>query len=93
MHQLAGLTLGEWVSIIGIVTFLAGVVSLLFKYAVFAPFQMDIRELNSNFKTLNQNLASLQSDLKEIEIRVDGHDRRLDRHDERLKNIGKEVFK
>lgn len=39
MHGLGGLTWGEWASLIAIITFIAGLISLLFKYAVFAPFR------------------------------------------------------
>lgn len=88
MHGLGGLTWGEWASLIAIITFIAGLISLLFKYAVFAPFQGDIKELNQNFKQLNNNLSDLKTDIERLDERADEHDRRLDRHHERLKNLG-----
>lgn len=88
MHGLGGLTWGEWASLIAIITFIAGLISLLFKYAVFAPFQRDIKELNQNFTLLNHNLAELKSDISRLDMRADEHDRRLDRHHERLKSLG-----
>lgn len=91
MHQLAGLTWSEWLSVIGIVTFLAGLISLLFKYAVFAPFQVDIKELNKNFTLLNSNLKILQDEIKTLKSSSAEHDRRLDRHHVKIKNLEKEV--
>lgn len=88
MHGLGGLTWGEWASLIAIITFIAGLISLLFKYAVFAPFQGDIKELNYNFKQLNNNLSDLKTDIERLDERADEHDRRLDRHHERLKSLG-----
>ncbi|MFL2080321.1 hypothetical protein ACEN4A_01260 [Latilactobacillus sakei] len=88
MHGLGGLTWGEWASLIAIITFLAGLISLLFKYAIFGPFRGDIKELNQNFTLLNHNLAELKSDISRLDERADEHDRRLDRHHERLKSLG-----
>lgn len=88
MHGLGGLSWGEWASLIAIITFLAGLISLLFKYAIFGPFRGDIKELNQNFTLLNHNLAELKSDISRLDMRADEHDRRLDRHHERLKSLG-----
>ena len=88
MHGLGGLTWDEWASLIAIIAFIAGSISLLFKYAVFAPFQGDIKELNRNFKQLNINLSDLKTDISRLDERADEHDRRLDRHHERLKRLG-----
>lgn len=85
---MGGLTWGEWASLIAIIMFLAGLISLLFKYAVFAPFQGVIKELSHNFKQLNNNLSDLKTDIKRLDERADGHDRRLGRHHERLKILG-----
>lgn len=75
LHGLGGLTWGEWASLIAIITFIAGLISLLFKYAVFVPFQGDIKELNHNFKKLNNNLSDLKTDIKRLDERADEHDR------------------
>lgn len=87
MHSLGGLSWGEWASLIAIITFLAGLISLLFKYAIFGPFRGDIKELNQNFTLLNHNLAELKSDISRLDRRADEHDRRLDRHHEKIKNL------
>ncbi len=67
--------------------FYAGMVSLLFKYIVFGPFQEDVKDLNKNFKTLNDNLREIRISIAELDKRVDEHDRRLDRHHERIKDL------
>ncbi len=90
MHQLAGLSWSEWASIIAIVTFLATIIGLLFKYVVFAPIQVDIKELNQNFRVLNKTLDILQSNVDKMDRRIDAHDRRLDRHHEQIKNLYKD---
>lgn len=87
MHTLLGLSWEEWASITTIVVFMTGVVSLLFKYIVFGPFQDDIKDLNRNFKTLNDNLREIRISVTELDKRVDEHDRRLDRHHERIKEL------
>uniref|UniRef100_UPI0035A033D6 hypothetical protein n=1 Tax=Jeotgalibaca porci TaxID=1868793 RepID=UPI0035A033D6 len=87
MHGLGGLSWGEWASLIAIITFLAGLISLLFKYAIFGPFRGDIKELNQNFTLLNHNLAELKSVISRLDRRADEHDRRLDRHHEKIKNL------
>ena len=87
MHMLLGLSWGEWASITTIIVFMAGMVSLLFKYVVFGPFQDDIKDLNKNFKTLNDNLREIRISIAELDKRVDEHDRRLDRHHERIKDL------
>ncbi|WP_270217207.1 hypothetical protein [Pediococcus pentosaceus] len=87
LHMLLGLSWGEWASITTVFIFMAGVVSLLFKYVVFGPFQEDIKDLNKNFKTLNDNLREIRISIAELDKRVDEHDRRLDRHHERIKDL------
>lgn len=87
LHTLLGLTWGEWASITTIIIFVAGVVSLLFKYIVFGSFQDDIKDLNRNFKTLNDNLREIRISIAELDKRLDEHDRRLDRHHERIKDL------
>ena len=85
--MLLGLNWGEWASISTIIVFMTGVVSLLFKYIVFGPFQDDIKDLNRNFKTLNDNLREIRISITELDKRLDEHDRRLDRHHERIKEL------
>lgn len=87
LHMLLGLSWGEWASITTIIVFMAGVVSLLFKYIVFGSFQDDIKDLNRNFKTLNDNLREIRISITELDKRLDEHDRRLDRHHERIKEL------
>ena len=87
MHGLLGLSWGEWASLITIITFMAGLVSLLFKYVILGSFQNDLKELNKNFSTLNNNLSLLQKDIDKLDKRADEHDRRLDRHHERIKDL------
>lgn len=87
MHTLLGLSWGEWASITTIILFMAGMVSLLFKYVVFGPFQDDIKDLNRNFKTLNDNLREIRISITELDKRLNEHDRRLDRHHERIKEL------
>lgn len=87
MHMLLGLSWEEWASITTIIVFMAGVVSLLFKYIVFGSFQDDIKDLNRNFKTLNDNLREIRISIAELDKRLDEHDRRLDRHHERIKDL------
>ena len=84
LHTLLGLTWGEWASITTIIIFMAGVVSLLFKYIVFGSFQDDIKDLNKNFKTLNDNLREIRISIAELDKRLDEHDRR---HHERIKDL------
>lgn len=91
MHTLLGLSWGEWASITTIIVFMAGMVSLLFKYIVFGPFQEDIKDLNKNFKMLNNNLSELRSDIAKLDKRADEHDRRLDRHHERIKDLRNKI--
>lgn len=92
LHELLGLSWGEWASITTIIIFMAGMVSLLFKYIVFGPFQDDIKDLNKNFKTLNDNLREIRVSIDELDKRVDEHDRRLDRHHERIKDLQNKVW-
>ncbi|QQC13472.1 hypothetical protein [Pediococcus acidilactici] len=92
MHTLLGLSWGEWASITTVVIFMAGMVSLLFKYVVFGPFQEDIKDLNKNFKMLNNNLSELRSDIAKLDKRADEHDRRLDRHHERIKDLHDKIM-
>ncbi|MDB8873762.1 hypothetical protein [Pediococcus acidilactici] len=87
LHMLLGLSWGEWASITTIIVFMAGMVSLLFKYVVFGSFQEDIKDLNKNFKALNDNLREIRISIAELDKRVDEHDRRLDRHHERIKDL------
>lgn len=87
VHTLLGLTWGEWASITTIIVFMAGLISLLFKYVVFGSFQADIKDLNKNFETLNNNLSDLKTDIEKLDKRADEHDRRLDRHHERIKDL------
>lgn len=87
MHMLLGLSWGEWASITTVILFMAGMVSLLFKYVVFGPFQDDIKDLNRNFKTLNDNLREIRISITELDKRLNEHDRRLDRHHERIKEL------
>ncbi len=86
-HGIGGLTWGEWVSVIGIVTFICTLVSLLFKYAVFGPLRTDIKELSKSIVALNANIAELRTDYAKLDARVDEHDRRLDRHHEQIKTL------
>lgn len=92
VHTLLGLSWGEWASIVTIILFMAGMVSLLFKYIVFAPFQDDVKDLNKNFETLNNNLREIRVSIEELDKRVDEHDRRLDRHHERIKDLQNKVW-
>ncbi|QHM53250.1 hypothetical protein C7M41_01992 [Pediococcus acidilactici] len=92
LHMLLGLSWGEWASITTIIVFMTGVVSLLFKYIVFGPFQEDIKDLNRNFKTLNDNLREIRVSIDELDKRVDEHDRRLDRHHERIKDLQNKIW-
>lgn len=87
MHKLAGLTLGDWGSAVTVLAFLMSLLGLFLKYAVFAPFQGDIKELNGNFKLLNHNLAELKSEIDRLDKKTAEHDRRLDRHHERIKGL------
>jgi hypothetical protein len=87
LHVLLGLSWEEWASITTIIVFMAGMVSLLFKYIIFGPFQDDIKDLNKNFKILNDNLREIRISSAELDKRVDEHDRRLDRHHERIKEL------
>ena len=87
MHMLLGLSWGEWASITTVILFMAGMVSLLFKYVVFGAFQDDIKDLNRNFKTLNDNLREIRISITELDKRLNEHDRRLDRHHERIKEL------
>lgn len=91
--MLLGLSWGEWASITTVIFFMAGVVSLLFKYIVFGPFQDDIKDLNKNFKALNDNLREIRVSIDELDKRVDEHDRRLDRHHERIKDLHNKIWK
>lgn len=86
-HGIGGLTWGEWVSIIGIITFVATLVSLLFKYAVFGPLRSDLKELSKSIGALNHSLDDLNHEYDNLEKRVDDHDRRLDRHHERIRTL------
>lgn len=92
LHTLLGLTWGEWASITTIIVFMAGMVSLLFKYVVFGSFQEDIKDLNKNFKALNDNLREIRISVAELDKRVDEHDRRLDRHHERIKDLQNKIW-
>lgn len=92
MHILLGLSWGEWASITTVIIFMAGMVSLLFKYVVFGPFQDDIKDLNKNFKALNDNLREIRVSIDELDKRVDEHDRRLDRHHERIKDLQNKIW-
>lgn len=92
LHTLLGLTWGEWASITTIIVFMAGMVSLLFKYVVFGSFQEDIKDLNKNFKALNDNLREIRVSIDELDKRVDEHDRRLDRHHERIKDLQNKIW-
>lgn len=92
MHILLGLSWGEWASITTIVVFMAGIISLLFKYVAFGSFQADIKDLNKNFKTLNDNLREIRISIAELDKRVDEHDRRLDRHHERIKDLHDKIW-
>lgn len=87
VHVILGLTLAEWVSIIGIITFISGLVSLLFKYAIFGPIQSDLKELSQQLSALNSSLSELKQDYAKLDARVDEHDRRLDRHHEQIKTL------
>ncbi|MBW4796926.1 hypothetical protein FG876_02470 [Pediococcus acidilactici] len=91
--MLLGLSWGEWASITTIIVFMTGMVSLLFKYIVFSPFQDDVKDLNKNFKTLNDNLREIRISIAELDKRVDEHDRRLDRHHERIKDLHNKIWK
>ena len=86
-HYFGGLSLAEWASVIAIITFIATLVSLLFKYAVFGPLMGDIKELTDAISALNHGLDGLRHDHNSLEKRVDDHDRRLDRHHEQIKNL------
>ena len=92
MHMLLGLNWGEWASITTIIVFITGVVSLLFKYIVFGPFQDDIKDLNRNFGMLNDNLREIRISIAELDKRLDEHDRRLDRHHERIKDLQNKIW-
>ncbi|MEE6666404.1 hypothetical protein PS423_03225 [Pediococcus acidilactici] len=89
--MLLGLSWGEWASITTVVVFMAGMVSLLFKYIVFGPFQDDIKDLNNNFKALNNNLREIRISIEELDKRADEHDRRLDRQHERIKDLSYKI--
>ena len=86
-HYFGGLSLAEWASVIAIITFIATLVSLLFKYAVFGPLRADLKELSKSLSALNASLTELKQDYARLETRVDGHDRRLDRHHEQIKTL------
>lgn len=86
-HYIAGLSLGEWVSVVTILSAMCAMVGVLFKYAVFAPLQRDIHELSLNLAALTASLTKLQDDYDHLEERVDEHDRRLDRHHEQIKTL------
>ncbi|KAF0362616.1 hypothetical protein GBP13_08500 [Pediococcus acidilactici] len=91
--MLLGLSWGEWASITTIILFIAWLVSLLFKYVVFGPFQDDIKDLNRNFKTLNDNLREIRVSIEELDKRVDEHDRLLDRYDERIQDLRHKIWR
>lgn len=86
-HYVAGLSLAEWTAVIAIITFIATIISLLFKYAVFGPIRGDIKELSKSIGNLNDSLAELRNDYARLDQRVDEHDRRLDRHHEQIKTL------
>ena len=82
-----GLSLGEWMSIIGIIAFISGLVSVLFKYIVFGPIQNDLKDLSDNIGGLKKSLDELKNQYDKLDRRVDEHDRRLDRHHEQIKTL------
>lgn len=92
-HYIAGLSLGEWVSIIGIITFISGLISMLFKYAVFGPLRAEIERLSNTIEGLDGSLKKIRNDYEKLEERVDNHDRRLDRHDEKFKTLFNDKYK
>lgn len=87
VHTLLGLSWGEWASIITIIVFISGFISVLFRYVVFGSFYNNIELLNHNFEALNNNLGDLKTDIAKLDKRADEHDRRLDRHHERIKDL------
>lgn len=87
MHKIAGITLSEWGSIVTISAFIVSLLGLFLKYAVFNPFQSNIKELNGNFRLLNNTLAELKSEIDRLDEKTAEHDRRLDRHHERIKHL------
>ena len=91
LHIILGLTWGEWASITTIIVFMAGLISLLFKYVVLGSFQNDLKELNNNFRLLNSNLSILKQDIEKLDERADEHDRRLDRHHERIADLKEKI--
>lgn len=87
MHKLAEFTMGDWGSAATVLAFIISLLGLFLKYAIFAPFQSDIKELNGNFTLLNNTLAELKRDIDRLDKKTVEHDRRLDRHHERIKHL------
>ncbi|MFT8525215.1 MAG: hypothetical protein ABF753_03480 [Lentilactobacillus hilgardii] len=90
-HQFMGFELGEWVEIIAIVTFIAGIIAWIVRIAIINPTRISNDALTESIKQLSNQVQNLGSSSERIHAdhdkRLDDHEVHLARHDEEIKTL------
>ena len=93
MHVLAGLTIEDWASIVGILGGVFGVVGLIIKMTSI------MNRLENSINTLNSTLHNLVNDNRDIKLRLNRVEDRFEEHigeakvrNQKIKALEHEVF-
>lgn len=79
-----GFELSEWVQLIAIVGFIAGIVAWVVRAAIVAPLTTAINNLSQKVDGIGGNADRVH---KEHDRRLDDHDVQLAKHDEEFKTV------
>ena len=80
-HVFLDFELGEWIELIGIVTFIAGIVAWVIRIAIVNPTKISNDALSNSIRELSKKVEGIGDNADRVH---DEHDRRLDEHDVRL---------
>ena len=80
-HVFLGFQLGEWLQLIGIITFIAGIVAWVIRIAIVNPTKTSNDALSNAISELSKKVEGIGDNADRVH---DEHDRRLDEHDVRL---------
>lgn len=90
-HVFWGFQLSEWLQIIGIITFISGIVIWIVKMAIVNPTNTNNDALRHSIDALAKRVEGIGGNAeavhKEHDMRLDEHEVHLARHDEEIKTL------
>lgn len=87
-HVFWGFQLSEWVQIIGIITFISGIVIWIVRLAIVNPTRVSNDALRESIDTLSRRVEGIGGNADKVH---EEHDKRLDRHDVHLARHDEEI--